>query len=159
MTFEREKWDVLPQPQFDWRYDPTVDRDTNHDNALNFAEKSMEQFAHGSGQLNAIADFFDLQDTRLTPESTLPKDVRERRVGHIEETMRNGFNREHGYPEGLEIAKQLAVGVVRAARETNSIYPDHVERYINAADAAYLKVRKDRVIRRKSKQPPPSQAQ
>jgi hypothetical protein len=157
MTIERGKWD--DRPQFDWRNDPTKDRETNYENALQYAESGMEQFAHGSGQLNAITDFFDLLDTQLTPASQIPPDVRDRRLGHLEETMRKGFNREHGYPEGLEIAKQLAVGVVRATRETNSIYPDQVERYINAADAAYLKVRKDRVIRRKSKQPPPSQAQ
>jgi hypothetical protein len=157
MTIEWEQWN--DRPQFDWRYNPTKDSDTNYNNALEFVEKGMEQFAHGSGQLNAIADYFDLLDTRLAPEAQMPREARVIRVGHIEETMRNGFNREHGYPEGREIAQQLASGVVRAAWHDNSITPDSVERYISSGDAALLRASKDRVITRKSKQPPPSQGQ
>jgi hypothetical protein len=150
MTAQWEK-----DPQFRWESDPTKDSRDNIIDAVQKAEDIIDQERLGSPQLNAIADQIDLLFYKHHP--VLPDDVKERRVGHIEETIRRDRNRVHGYPEGLKLAKELVAGVVRVDKRDNRMSTYEAEQLVTPSVASLLMASKDRVIERKNQQPPPPQ--
>jgi hypothetical protein len=150
MTVEGEKI-----PQFQWESDPTKDAYDNLVSAVQKVEDRIDEERLGSPQLNAVSDHIDLLFYKNHP--ALPEDVKDRRVGHIEETIRRDRNRVHGYPEGLKLARELVAGVVRIHKNDNTISTYEAERLVTASEASLLMAAKDRIIERKNQQPPPLQ--